>query len=131
MVGVINGVSTAIDIARKLKQSTDAVRDSETKLLVADLMNQLADLKITCSELVEENAELKKELKNIVANQSEGVMLIGDVYMSGNNGPFCTTCWDVRSKQVRLKEEVRDFQEITGHKYVCPICETRHKGEKN
>lgn len=57
MLDLINGVSTAIDIAKKLKQSADAIKDSETKLLIADLMGQLADVKIRCSELIEENSK--------------------------------------------------------------------------
>lgn len=125
MLEVISGITKAIDLAKKIKKSADAIKDSEAKLLIADLMTQLAELKIKCSELVEQNSELKKKLN---AKESTNVELIGDVYMSGSDGPFCTTCWDSDGKLIRLKEEIKDFQKILGHKYVCPICKSRHKG---
>ena len=48
--------------------------------------------------------------------------------MKNDDGPFCTTCWDKDLKKIRLKEEIVDFQELTGSKYICPVCNTRHKG---
>lgn len=86
-------------------------------------------MKIRCSELVEENSDLKKKIMTVATQKEAGVTLAGDVYISGNDGPFCTACWDSQSKRIRLKEEIKDFQDITGHKYICPICQSRHKGE--
>ncbi len=125
MLELISGVTIAIDLARKIKKSTDAIKDSETKLLIADLMSQLADVKIKCSELVKQNSELREKL---IAKESRDIELVGDVYMSGSDGPFCTTCWDSDGKLIRLKEEIKDFQNILGNKYSCPICRSRHKG---
>jgi hypothetical protein len=112
-----------------LKKSADASKDSEMKLLIADLMGQLAEAKTKCAGLVEENTKLKKSLEAIYAQRLVGVTLVGDVYMSGSDGPFCTTCWDANGRKLRLKEEIKAFQSIPGHKYVCSACRSRYKGE--
>jgi len=129
MVELMTGVSTAIDIARKLKQASDAIKDSESKLLIAELINQLAELKITCSELLTENSELKNALNEIKKQKMANVVLVGDIYMSENDGPYCTSCWDSKNKKIRLKEQITDLINITGHRYICPVCSTMHKGE--
>jgi hypothetical protein len=129
MADHVIGISTAIDIAKRLKKSADTIKDSEMKLLIADLMGQLAEAKTKCAGLVEENTKLKKSLEAIYAQRLVGVTLVGDVYMSGSDGPFCKTCWDSNSRKLRLKEEIKDSQGVSGHKYACPICRSRYKGE--
>lgn len=75
---------------------------------------------------------LEESSKKVILNNNvipDELVLRGDCYLSKDgDGPFCTTCWDSDNKRIRLKEEMTDFQMITGHKWTCPKCKTRHKG---
>jgi len=53
------------------------------------------------------------------------------VYYFNKNGPYCTTCWGKEKIMIRLKRGMREFISLTGHKYICPSCDSRHIGETN
>lgn len=128
MTDIIATITTALDLAKRIKTTADYIKDSESKLIIADLVSELAEVKIKASDLLTENDKLKREISELKEQARIDLTLKGDVYMAGEDGPFCTTCWDTKKLRVRLKEEIRDFQRITGHKYVCPSCKSRHKG---
>ena len=128
MMEIISSITTAIQLAKKVKEASDLIKESEFKLTIADLISQLAEIKITVAELLSENSELKSEITKLKKQKEIQLTLIGDVYMKGTDGPFCTTCWDKDNSKIRLKEETKDFQGITGQKYICPVCRTRHLG---
>ena len=132
MISIINN---AISLVNRLQEVSKNINEVEFKNLLADISNSLADAKLEVTSVKEElvrekekNQMLELEINNL--NESkEKLKLVGDVYMKNDEGPFCTTCWDSNSKQIRLKEEMPDFQTITGHKYICPVCDTGHKGK--
>lgn len=129
MTDIITTVTGTIALARKAIDANEAMKTADFKMLMADLMSDLADLKIKCSDLEDENHSLKRELRKREETVTIQMKLKGDVYYSEDDGPFCTTCWDKDDKKIRVKADHADFQSIFGSKYVCPVCQTRHKGE--
>lgn len=47
----ITAISNVIDLAKKVIQAGDAIRQSDLKLSMAEIISQLADVKVRCSEL--------------------------------------------------------------------------------
>lgn len=71
MIEAIPAISTAITIAKRLKEVTDKVRDAEIKNLLADLSLELANAKLERASIIGENAELKEQIRNLQALDGE------------------------------------------------------------
>ncbi len=112
------------DIAKQLK---GLAKNAETKLLVADLTMDLAELKIAFAEVLEENHELRTKLKegDDLSDLRDHMERRDDVYfitMDGRDpGPYCPRCLDVDGKLVNLTKFTGAFTAIG--KYNCPNCE--------
>ncbi len=63
MGDVISTISTAISLASRLRKISENIKDAEFKNLLADLGLELAEAKMNLAALLEENADLKTELK--------------------------------------------------------------------
>jgi regulator of replication initiation timing len=128
MIDVIDSISTAVTIARRIKEINDKIKDAELKNYIGDLMNELGDLKIAIAELKEENAELKmRRNKENLDNEKRITMTIKEgLYYDGDDGPFCTGCWDSRNQKIRLSQMSRVFHDIG--KFNCPICKAKYGG---
>ena len=90
-------------------------------------MAQILDLQISVFELIErleraekENATLKTQLEI-----KESVFQKSGLYFTKENdkvdGPFCTRCWDVKNKLVRLPVSKGS------HWAVCPECKNAYE----
>lgn len=53
-------LDSALGFARQIREVDAVIKDSEAKPLLADLLTQLAGLKLAVTELVAENHALKK-----------------------------------------------------------------------
>ena len=69
MGDIITSVTTAITIAKRLKEISNKIEDAEFRNLLADLNLELAETKNTLSELIMENSDLKQQLHSFKLNQ--------------------------------------------------------------
>lgn len=126
MLDVIASIQSAIDIAAKLRVLSKKVEDADFKMLLADLSGDLADaklevaqLKIEISRLTSENAELKEKLNARVTSKPD--VSEGAYVFSGEEGHFCTACFDVHGRKVRLASLPDAFRDLA--RWQCPSCQ--------
>jgi len=132
---IISTIGNSISLFSRLKDISKNINEAEFKNLLADISNSLADAKLEAvnikEELVKEKARnqlLELEIKKLKSSENS-MLLVGDIYVKDGEGQYCTTCWDSNEKAIRIQEEIPDFQIITGHKYICPICSSKYKGK--
>lgn len=116
-----------------LKTTSDVIRDAVQIAREAkrtDLADKLFDVYQRMTEMLEENRELHGEIVALREAKRINEALIPKIneywLPKGNaeDGPFCTVCWDVDSKLVRLH---RGYVMETEY-YSCPYC-TRSRGK--
>jgi|ERR1700722_2175826 len=127
MPDILGAVNGAIELVKKAMKASEAIKNSDLKLQMADLMSQLAEVKVKCSELVSENDDLKKKIKQLESAETAKPQRKGETYFFGEHGPWCTACWDGKGKQVLLKEGNPDFKKMFGTTLECPVCHNRFK----
>jgi|SaaInl8_200m_RNA_FD_contig_81_67555_length_1211_multi_2_in_0_out_0_1 hypothetical protein len=126
----LSSVKTAIDIAKELKNADSLLKDAETKLKIADLLEALSELKVLLYETRDENQALKDSLKEIQAKldiQGEVEFRDGHYYLKQPKegqapGHFCPKCYHDDNKLIPVSELSRHFRRIG--KYKCPKCES-------
>ena len=105
-MGIVDIIKDAIRLARKLDNVA--------------IVKALLDAQQSALELTQQNEELREE----VARLKEALELHGTVkyddgaYWSENgdrDGPFCTKCWEVDGKLVRMKHTEDQW-------FKCPNC---------
>lgn len=123
IIAIVNG---AIEAFKKLKDASGALKDAETKLLLAEVYEKLADLKMEATRLQEENHDVRAQLKEALAPPT--MVLRNGVYNRAENGdgPFCTNCFDDRRKAIRLVE--LGYLQSDFGKWRCPSCKTSFLG---
>ncbi len=108
-MGVLETIKDAVKLAQKLGN--------------VEIAQALIDAQQAALDLMGENQSLRDE----VARLNEALELQGTVkyddgaYWTENgdrDGPFCTKCWDVDQKLVRMKHTHTEW-------FHCPNCETR------
>lgn len=70
MTDIITTISTAITLATRLKKASDHVKEAEFQSLLADLQIELAQAKAQVAGLINENTDLKQQIRN--ASPSDG-----------------------------------------------------------
>jgi len=87
---------------------------------ILDALQKLLEMQKKIEELETENKKLKEEFE-----VKETLIPEGNVYWVSNgenkNGPYCTRCWDVDHKLVRLHAGM-----VSGRLY-CPNCDKTAK----
>ena len=93
--------------------------------LLADLQGDLADaklevvnLKTELTELKDENRRLKERLDAKEGSKPEHID--GTYVFEGDDGHYCTACFDTTQRKIRLKSETGHFS-VFG-KWQCPSC---------
>jgi hypothetical protein len=71
MVDIVASVTSAISIAKKLKEASDKIRNADLKNLIGDLSLELADIKVHLAEVIEENSNLKAKIKSLESAEGE------------------------------------------------------------
>jgi hypothetical protein len=82
-----------------------------------DLYRQVLDLQSQILQLVEDNLSLKNEnrdLRNQLTTRGN-LSFRANGYWLGDEGPYCTGCWDGESKLVRIHVENKTTPQ-------CPRC---------
>lgn len=114
----ISSLKAAWEVAKALKVATDTIDDAHIKLQMAELISALADAKIEAAENAEEIFELKKLLKT----KNELKYIDGKYFKVGESGeqegPFCSTCYDTTSKEIRLLHVPGSY----GGDWQCRVC---------
>ncbi len=114
----ISSLKAAWEVAKAIKVATDSINDAHLKLQIAELISALADAKIEAAE----NAEKISELRNLLKAKSELKYMEGKYFKvdeSGEkDGPFCSTCYDSTSKEIRLL----NIQGSYGGDWQCRVC---------
>ena len=128
----ISAAKATIDSLRLLAQYGDEIKDiqkygefmriiGETNLQLVETQNRLAEQIRQNSDLREEIAQLKKEIKVLKDEDAKPILKDG-FYYAKEDGPFCTGCYDVNKELVRVAK-VPELKRIAGD-YRCPRCKT-------
>lgn len=99
----VTGLKAAWDVAKALKAATDSIGDAHLKLQMAELISALADAKIEAAENAEKIAELQRTLQLRSQLQFSDGKYFKELEEGTQDGPFCATCYDSTSKQIRLQ----------------------------
>ncbi|NDV23935.1 hypothetical protein [Desulfovibrio sp. JC022] len=121
IASALGGIKSAIDIASKLSDASEAIKQADWKLQLAELVEKLADARIQISRVKaelndkeEEINELKQSLKmkkKLKFNEKYGLY---EAEEDGKTVRYCTKCY-AEEKLVPVREEERLF--------VCKRCE--------
>jgi len=123
IMGGLTALSTAIDIAKSLKDLENQFQGSEFKLQVAELRAALADAKIALADAREALSDKDREiaaLKAVKNSQRPVVQYRGFNFGLDENGdsigrPFCPVCEQKSGLQVQISRGT------TKHD-LCPNC---------
>lgn len=126
-------IQQALDASSKLRELSKKIEDAEFKMLLADLHSALADAKLESGELKMKLAAAQEQVLSLQQQltqkqQTRPTYTDEGVYsFDGETGRFCTGCWDVHQRKVRLTAVPEDFH-FAG-KWSCPSCDAHYGGE--
>jgi hypothetical protein len=125
MADVVTTIQSSIDIVGKLLTLNKKSEDANFKMLLANLSNKLADaklevakLKISLAETAESNQKLTEQL-TIKTNETP-IVREGAYSFSGQEGLFCTACFDTKQQKVRITPLAGALRKFG--KWECPSC---------
>ncbi|WP_435609886.1 hypothetical protein [Pseudomonas knackmussii] len=115
----------SIDATVKLRDLSKKIENAEFKGLLADLSMSLADAKLEIVGLKQQLAEaltLNAQLAEQLAQRAQDAPVLRDSCYSfeGQEGLFCTACWDTHQRKIRVKAVSSTFH-FAG-KWSCPSC---------
>lgn len=119
-------VTTAINLSKQLLGFAVVAKDASAKLVIADLQVQLAELKTRLAELIDENNQLKQEVKKVATNVAEVSLKEGLYFTSNGDGPYCTACYDSKKQLIRVREMGAAFHAIA--RWRCNVCKAHYGG---
>ncbi|RKF30573.1 hypothetical protein [Paraburkholderia fungorum] len=117
---IIGTVSTAITLAKRLREISKNIEDAEFKNLLADLSNELADLKLEAAILKERIVSLQEE-NALLSKTSESPHTKptgrkwGCYQFAEDDGLYCPACWDSKRKKSSTTRVNSRFRH-------CPVC---------
>jgi hypothetical protein len=113
---------------KKLHNTAYAMKDAETKGLIADLTLSLADLKIEMATIKEECQGLKEQLK-IAGERTalrehlelcEGAYRLKEAVGSRQPGMYCSSCFETKGLLIPLTEQHKS----TVLRWLCDSCKS-------
>ena len=117
----ISSVSSGIEIAKAVKDSSNSLEQAEIKLKMAELISVLADAKVAFAELQEELLERDKQIRRLKekAELKDSMKFERPFYWKYDDdtkdGPYCSLCYDEREKLIRLQKSVNSPIFYCGH----------------
>ena len=132
ITAALTNVSTAISLAKAVKDASTALDEAETKYKIAELISALSDVKSDLAQLKLETAgkDIKiKELEEALKTK-ESLTYDGSKYIKENyDHPFCPKCYDSEDTLIHLKF-IKASPGTSGHisfpaapaYYWCPVC---------
>lgn len=131
IAATLQGIKTATEIAKSLRNIDFSIEKAELKLKIAELTSALADAKIGFSEIQSSIIYKDKEINNLKEKLyfKENFIFEEEFYFLHKNnqkiGPYCHRCYDGDQKIVHLVS-VRSYRGC----YYCNVC-NNHFGEAN
>lgn len=125
MVDVVASVQSAIEIVGKLRALSKKLENAELKMLLADLSGELADAKLEVANLKTQLANASDEnrrLSTLLESRMTAKPMLSDgaYQFEGEEGRFCTACFDTKEQKVRVTPLQGAFK--TFGKWTCPSC---------
>ena len=129
IVMAMRGVSSAIDIAKKVTEVAQASNNADLVMAIADLKLELANAKIELSNALTETEKLQREIEKLKSpewqlefdDDNDAYYLASDIE---KKIAYCPNCWD--NKKEKHSFVLRDmFQHMPGVKmaqYECSNC---------
>ncbi len=127
-MAVIATVSNAVALVKKAKAVADSMTNVELKMTIAELMGELATVKMQVAELQEENSQLRKrqELQHKLVYKYSKYFL-PDPPEGLHVGPYCARCWDFDKKLISLIDySSKDY--LTPN-FGCRVCGSTYDPE--
>lgn len=129
MSDVVSAIQTAIEIVSRLRSLSKKIEDAEIKMLLADLSNELADAKLEVANLktsLAQESERALKLSILLSEKSSAKPKLKDgaYEFDGEEGLFCTACFDSKNQRIRLSATPRDF--LFAGKWTCPVCNANY-----
>jgi hypothetical protein len=119
---IISTLSTAISHAQRLREISKNIENAEFKNLLADLLGELADMKLEIvgfkdkiAQLEAENALLQKTV--VPEDEKPAGRQWGCYKFEGDNTLYCPGCWDskrLRASTTRVNSRFR----------LCSVCQS-------
>ena len=116
----IAAISTALEVVRKIQGIESAMQNADLRGLVLDLREELLIVRERSVSLAEENADLRRQLAEAL---SPSLALRDGLYFDGEDGPYCTACYDVRGNRVRVTGTPPAIARTIG-RHMCPDCKS-------
>lgn len=114
-----------MSLIENIKSITKTVSDAGNH----ELYQKLEEVSKEIYELSLENMQLKEELRILKQKQDEDMekAFKDGAYYFGNEGPYCTNCYDDLGKKIRVHEEDNNMGIIYN---TCPKCKFRSIKQK-
>ena len=118
---IFSSISNSIGLLKRLREISKNINESEFKNLLADLSNELADVKLEAAELKGKLVSLQEEnrvLKLTTPDKEEKPIgtKLGCYQFKNDEGLYCTGCWDSKRKKIRTNRATSRYR-------MCPVCQ--------
>lgn len=125
MSDLLSAIGSAAETVKRLRALSKSVENAEIMTLLADLQGDLADAKLEVvnlkgelAKLTDENRELKERLDK--RDTGQPTYQDGAYVFAGDEGHFCTACFDTKQKRIRVSPIDPTFS-FAG-RWQCPVC---------
>lgn len=130
---VVALIQQALEASTKLRELSKKVGDADFKMALVELHSALADAKLESVQIKMQLATAQEQLLALQQllhskEHDKPQITAEETYaFDGETGHFCSGCWDVHKRKVRLRSVPEDFH-FAG-KWSCPSCNAHYGGE--
>ena len=126
---IFTSINTALGIAKELKKWSDTIQDLEVKVLVSNLLSEMADIKVECASLKTETIKYEEKIIELQKqlNYKEDMFFdnrTGCMYKAEDRdkiNPYCPKC-------LSEKFQLNNMQKIStamGQFQICVVCKNK------
>jgi predicted nucleic acid-binding Zn-ribbon protein len=120
----------ALEAVKALREIDKQISEAELKARAADLMSNLADVKMALVEARDEIGSKEKEISHLKAAfqlkedcvRHENFLYAKDVQARPSGHPYCSRCEQIDGVMIKLT-----YEEGQRGNAVCPQCKTKYK----
>lgn len=128
IVSALRGVSSAIDIAKKITDVAQISNNADLIMAIADLKLELANAKIELGKVVSEAEKLEKELEKLKSpewqlvfnNKKQAFFESTD---NDQTTPYCANCWN-NKKEKYILYNLNKIGGFLNMGYQCQNCKS-------
>ena len=118
---ISEGFTKALVFAKTLFDFAKSVKNAQAQLAYSELQKELAELNSKFSDLMNENTDLKDQLRKARTKESDMEFRDGLYFKPGDADPFCPSCWGASKTETRLVPAPAMIARRFG-KFQCPVC---------